>query len=68
MQIEKFDTGLKGQENFEKLNITPEENFNNKNLVRSYLNSIINDGVSELEANLDKSIYPSSLLTQKHRH
>ena len=55
MQIEKFDTGLKGQENFEKLNITPEENFNNKNLVRSYLNSIINDGVSKLEANLDKS-------------
>ena len=55
MQIEKFDTGLKGQENFEKLNITPKENFNNKNLVRSYLNSIINDGVSKLEVNLDKS-------------
>ena len=55
MQIKKFDTGLKGQENFKKLNITPQENFNNKQLVRSYLNSIINDGASNLEANLNKS-------------
>ena len=55
MQIEKFDTGLKGQESFKKLNITPQENFDNKLLVRGYLNSIIKDGVSKLEANLDKS-------------
>ena len=55
MQIEKFDTGLKGQESFKKLIITPQENFNNKYLVRSYLKSIINDGVSNLEENLDKS-------------
>ena len=55
MQIEKFDTGLKGQENFKKLIISPQENFNNKYLVRNYLKSIINDGVSKLEENLDKS-------------
>ena len=55
MQIEKFDTGLKGQESFKKLIITPQENFNNKHLVRNYLKSIINDGVSKLEENLDKS-------------
>ena len=29
MQIEQFDTGLKGQENIKKLVITPEQNYNN---------------------------------------
>jgi len=28
MQIEQFDTGLKGQGNVEKIVITPEENYN----------------------------------------
>ena len=55
MQIEKFDTGLKGQESVKKLIITPKENYNNKLIVRSYLNSIINEGISKLDDNLDKS-------------
>ena len=55
MQIEKFDTGLKGQESVKKLIITPKENYNNKLIVRRYLNSIINEGISKLDDNLDKS-------------
>ena len=37
MQIEQFDTGLKGQENIKKLVITPEQNYNNKQKVKHYL-------------------------------
>ena len=55
MQIEKFDTGLKGQDSVKKLIITPKENYNNKLIVRRYLNSIINEGISKLDDNLDKS-------------
>ena len=40
MQIEQFDTGLKGQEKVEKIVISPEENYNYKQVVRKYLNSI----------------------------
>ena len=41
MQIEQFDTGLKGQENVEKIVITPEENYNYKQVVRKYLGTIV---------------------------
>ena len=41
MQIEQFDTGLKGQEKVEKIVISPEENYNYKQVVRKYLNSIV---------------------------
>ena len=34
MQIEQFDTGLKGQGNVEKIVITPEENYKYKQVVR----------------------------------
>tara|TARA_B100001113_G_scaffold352047_1_gene352491 strand:- start:845 stop:1927 length:1083 start_codon:yes stop_codon:yes gene_type:complete len=54
MQIEQFDTGLKGTENVKKLVISPEENYNNKSKVRAYLNKIINDGISKLDENLEK--------------
>ena len=40
MQIEQFDTGLKGQEKVEKIVISPEENYNYKQVVRKYLNSV----------------------------
>ena len=52
MQIEQFDTGLKGQEKVEKIVISPEENYNYKQVVRKYLNSIVNDGISKLDQNL----------------
>ena len=35
MQIEQFDTGLKGQENVEKIVITPEENYNSNRLLEN---------------------------------
>ena len=38
MQIEQFDTGLKGQENVEKIVITAEENYNYKQVVRKFTN------------------------------
>ena len=41
MQIEQFDTGLKNQENVKKLVITPQENYNYKQVVRKYLNTIV---------------------------
>ena len=37
MQIEQFDTGLKGQENVEKIVITPEENYNYKPVSYTHL-------------------------------
>ena len=43
MQIEQFDTGLKGQENVEKIVITPEENYNYKQVVRKYLGTIVKE-------------------------
>ena len=52
MQIEQFDTGLKGQENVKKLVITPEENYNNKQRVRHILNTLIIDGKNNLNKNL----------------
>ena len=55
MQIEQFDTGLKGQENVKKLNISPEENFKNKLTVRRYLKEIFKNGISNIEENLENS-------------
>ena len=52
MQIEQFDTGLKGQENVEKIDITPEENYNYKQVVRKYLGTIVKEGISRLDQNL----------------
>ena len=52
MQIEQFDTGLKGQENVEKIVITPEENYNYKQVVRKYLGTIVKEGISRLDQNL----------------
>ena len=52
MQIEQFDTGLKGQENVEKIVITPEENYNYKQVVRKYLGTIVKGGISRLDQNL----------------
>ena len=52
MQIEQFDTGLKGQENLEKIVITPEENYNYKQVVRKYLGKIVKEGISRLDQNL----------------
>ena len=55
MQIEQFDTGLKGQENAKKLIISPEENLKNKLKVRGYLKQIFIDGLSKLDENVEKS-------------
>ena len=55
MQIEQFDTGLKGQDNVEKIVITPEENYNCKQLVRKYLSKIVNDGISKIDQNLQSA-------------
>ena len=55
MQIEQFDTGLKGQENVKKLIISPEENFKNKLKVRGYLEQIFKDGISKIDENLENS-------------
>ena len=52
MQIEQFDTGLKGQENVEKIVITAEENYNYKQVVRKYLGTIVKEGISRLDQNL----------------
>ena len=53
MQIEQFDTGLKGQENIKKINISPEENFKNKQKIRNILNKIVKEGLFGLETNLN---------------
>ena len=55
MQIEQFDTGLKGQENVKKLIISPEENFKNKLAVRGYLKKIFENGISKIDQNLENS-------------
>ena len=52
MQIEQFDTGLKGTENTKKLIISPQENYDNKLKVRDYLNTIVINGISSLDKNL----------------
>ena len=56
MQIEQFDTGLKGQEKVEKLVITPNENYKYKQLVRGYLSKIVNEGISKLDENLENGL------------
>ena len=53
MPIQQFDTGLKEQQGVKKLEITPEENFNNKTKVRSYLKTIIEGGISKLDQNIE---------------
>ena len=55
MQIEQFDTGLKGQGNVEKIVITPEENYNYKQVVRKYLSTIVKEGISNLDQNLQNA-------------
>ena len=57
MQIEQFDTGLKGQEKVEKIVISPEENYKYKQVVRKYLNSIVNDGISKIDQNLENAFF-----------
>ena len=52
MQIEQFDTGLKGQENIKKLVITPEQNYNNKQKVKHYLKTTLHSGKLKIEENL----------------
>ena len=42
MQIEQFDTGLKTKTNIKDIILLPEQNLRNKNLIRSYLNHIVN--------------------------
>ena len=54
MKIENFDTGLKEQENFEKIIITPEENYENKQNVKNCLTDIVHSGKSKLDYNLIK--------------
>ena len=53
MPIQQFDTGLKEQQGVKKLEITPEENFNNKTKVRNYLKTIIEGGISKLDQNIE---------------
>ena len=53
MQIEQFDTGLKNLENVKKLVISPQENFENKQKIRGYLNKIALDGPSKIDENLN---------------
>ncbi len=55
MQIEQFDTGLKGQDKVDKLVITSKENYEYKRLVRGYLSKIINEGISKLDENLESA-------------
>ena len=47
MQIEQFDTGLKTKTNVKDIVLSPEQNFRNKNLIRSYLNQIVNFGLKD---------------------
>ena len=55
MQIEQFDTGLKTKTNVKDIILSPEQNFRNKNLIRSYLNQIVNLGLKEIDKSLDKA-------------
>ena len=55
MQIEQFDTGLKTKTNVKDIVLSPEQNFRNKNLIRSYLNQIVNLGLKEIDKSLDKA-------------
>ena len=55
MQIDQFDTGLKTKTNVKDIVISPEQNLQNKNLIRSYLNQIINLGIKEIDKSLEKA-------------
>ena len=55
MQIEQFDTGLKTKTNVKDIVLSPEQNFRNKNLIRSYLNQIVNFGLKEIDKSLNKA-------------
>ena len=55
MQIEQFDTGLKTKTNVKDIVLSPEQNLQNKNLIRSYLNRIINLGLKDIDKSLDKA-------------
>ena len=52
MQIEQFDTGLKGQENVKKIVITPEQNYNNKQKIKHYLKTTLHSGKEKIDENL----------------
>ena len=54
MQIEQFDTGLKTKTNVKDIVLSPEQNFRNKNLIRTYLNQIVNLGLKQIDKSLDK--------------
>ena len=49
MQIEQFDTGLKTKTNIKDIILLPEQNLRNKNLIRDYLNQIVNLGLKEID-------------------
>ncbi len=51
MQIEQFDTGLKGQENVKKIVITPEQNYNNKQKIKHYLKTTLHSGKAKIDEN-----------------
>ena len=55
MQIEQFDTGLKTKTNIKDIILLPEQNLRNKNLIRDYLNQIVNLGLKEIDKSLDKA-------------
>ena len=55
MQIEQFDTGLKTKTNVQNIVLSPEENLENKKLVRGYLNKIVTSGINEIDSNLDEA-------------
>ena len=64
MQIEQFDTGLKTKTNVQNIILSPEENLENKNLVRGYLNKIVTSGcllyTSPSPRDMRRSRMPSS--------
>tara|TARA_Y100001970_G_scaffold286291_1_gene408086 strand:- start:3028 stop:4113 length:1086 start_codon:yes stop_codon:yes gene_type:complete len=55
MQIEQFDTGLKTKTNVKDIVLSPEQNFQNKNLVRRYLNQIVNLGTKGIDKSLQEA-------------
>jgi hypothetical protein len=65
MQIEQFDTGLKTKTNVENIVLSPEKNFQNKNLIRGHLNKIITSGVSEIFFILSTNLKDLKILKKK---
>ena len=63
MQIEQFDTGLKTKTNVQNIVLSPEKNFENKNLIRGYLNKIVTSGINEIDSNLNEAFIACLLYT-----